>query len=509
MILGAPGGGKTVLLLQLAKELIQQAKNPHPSVPSAFASGRGEEPIPVVFNLSSWAAERKPLAVWLVDELRQKYQVPKKIATAWVEGEKLLLLLDGLDEVAEQYRNECVDAINTFRRQYRMVDLALCSRSEEYDALTSKLDVRGAIALEPLSEPIIDAYLDRPELASLREVMADDKELQEMSQVPFLLNAMAYAYKGASAVSLEIPVLSTASDFQADNDELFTLWYMYEVASLARRKHLFDAWVKKRSGAMSIGEYPPSKIFKWLAWLAKNMRSFYQSTFYIEGLQIDWTDETNIPLSLIRIGNSIAYGVFFGLSLSYIVYELSLSTSIILIATLIGSIIGLIFGAKYYDGDTRFSIFNVLKVTFSLKQGFQYDSYEKQIVRPNQVIWEAIPKTLSIPFMFLSAGVLAIFFLPPQAHEGNSLTIYVFSLALVSIFALIMSLYLSVEGRILTVHFAIRIGLWRSGYAPWNYARFLDYCASAGLMRKVGGGYIFAHRYLMEYFAEKYGENQK
>jgi hypothetical protein len=36
-----------------------------------------------------------------------------------------------------------------------------------------------------------------------------------------------------------------------------------------------------------------------------------------------------------------------------------------------------------------------------------------------------------------------------------------------------------------------------------HYARFLDTCASAGLLRKVGGGYIFAHRYLLEYFAEQ------
>ncbi len=36
---------------------------------------------------------------------------------------------------------------------------------------------------------------------------------------------------------------------------------------------------------------------------------------------------------------------------------------------------------------------------------------------------------------------------------------------------------------------------------PWNYARFLDYAAERILLRKVGGGYIFIHRLLMEYFA--------
>jgi hypothetical protein len=36
---------------------------------------------------------------------------------------------------------------------------------------------------------------------------------------------------------------------------------------------------------------------------------------------------------------------------------------------------------------------------------------------------------------------------------------------------------------------------------PWRYSRFLDYAAERILLRKVGGGYIFVHRLLLEYFA--------
>jgi hypothetical protein len=39
------------------------------------------------------------------------------------------------------------------------------------------------------------------------------------------------------------------------------------------------------------------------------------------------------------------------------------------------------------------------------------------------------------------------------------------------------------------------------GYAPWRYARFLDYAAERILLRRVGGSYIFVHRMLLEYFA--------
>jgi hypothetical protein len=43
--------------------------------------------------------------------------------------------------------------------------------------------------------------------------------------------------------------------------------------------------------------------------------------------------------------------------------------------------------------------------------------------------------------------------------------------------------------------------LWRAGSIPWNYRRFLDSAAERLLLRKVGGGYIFVHRLLLEYFA--------
>ena len=50
-------------------------------------------------------------------------------------------------------------------------------------------------------------------------------------------------------------------------------------------------------------------------------------------------------------------------------------------------------------------------------------------------------------------------------------------------------------------HFVLRFLLWRGGYLPWNLPRFLDYAAERILLRKVGGGYLFIHRLLREYFA--------
>ncbi len=58
-------------------------------------------------------------------------------------------------------------------------------------------------------------------------------------------------------------------------------------------------------------------------------------------------------------------------------------------------------------------------------------------------------------------------------------------------------------GRACLQHSILRFTLWRNGSTPrpWEYVQFLDYAADRVLLRKVGGGYIFVHRLLMDYFA--------
>jgi hypothetical protein len=55
-------------------------------------------------------------------------------------------------------------------------------------------------------------------------------------------------------------------------------------------------------------------------------------------------------------------------------------------------------------------------------------------------------------------------------------------------------------------HFVLRFMLFRNKYAPLKYSLFLDHCVDLIFLRRVGGGYIFVHRLLMEHFAEMYVE---
>lgn len=50
-------------------------------------------------------------------------------------------------------------------------------------------------------------------------------------------------------------------------------------------------------------------------------------------------------------------------------------------------------------------------------------------------------------------------------------------------------------------HYLVRLLLWLHKDLPWNTVRFLDDAADLIFLRKVGGGYIFVHRLLQQYFA--------
>lgn len=62
--------------------------------------------------------------------------------------------------------------------------------------------------------------------------------------------------------------------------------------------------------------------------------------------------------------------------------------------------------------------------------------------------------------------------------------------------------WLAFGGMAVIQHYALRLIIYIKGYGPWNYARFLDYVAhDLQFMQRVGGGYIFIHRMLLEHFA--------
>jgi NACHT domain/CHAT domain len=256
LILGSPGAGKTIALLQLAQRLIERSEE-NLSIP-----------MPVVFNLSSWAKDQKSIVDWLIDELREKYQVPKSLSEPWIKEQQLILLLDGLDEVKEEYRNDCVRALNKFIGLFPQTEVAVCSRVRDYEALTERLQISSALCLQPLTSEQVYQFLDSVggSLAGLKTLIKRDAELEQFAQTPLILNFMSVAYQGWSVEKL-IPELRSTSD---------------------RQQHLFDTYIDRRLEQGATSEYSKDKVLRWLSWLASRMVREKQTIFLIEKMQPTW-----------------------------------------------------------------------------------------------------------------------------------------------------------------------------------------------------------------------------
>jgi hypothetical protein len=79
---------------------------------------------------------------------------------------------------------------------------------------------------------------------------------------------------------------------------------------------------------------------------------------------------------------------------------------------------------------------------------------------------------------------------------------YVFGLPFGLAVGLILALFYG--GEACLKHLLLRVKLYRDGLVPWNYAQFLDHAVEHIFLRKVGGGYIFVHPLLEDYFASRY-----
>ncbi|MGK7906382.1 MAG: NACHT domain-containing protein [Synechococcus sp.] len=554
LILGDPGAGKTLTLLKLGQNLIARAEVNASSL------------IPVVFNLSSWGCKRQSIADWLVQELWNKYQVPKGVSKCWIKSQQLLLLLDGLDEVKADRREACVNAINQFIQEHGQTEMVVCSRIADYEILSTRLELRGSIFIRPLTSEQVNRYLDRAgeQLEAVKTLLTEDTALEELTKSPLTLSIITLAYQGK-----RVEELSQTGSVEE------------------RRKQLFDAYIERlferKGGRQQCSE---DRMRYWLTWLAQQMSQTSQTVFLIEQIQPTWLPEDSrrsiysvgvsltvgltaavfhaAPLSSVfEGGKGLAYGLVGGVIagliygllggmisrwLSGIVACLAMGLTLgILFGVLFWLVLGLNFGLTYgilyaicsaiiYDffindiepvdtlkwswikalKNLRFALIFiiVLSVTNGLIFGLIFGlllwlilGWEKQTeitttTRPNQGIWKSVQDTIKVAatiglFSGLCLGLIQDrYTLMPEANS------YVFGLANGIIFGYVAAL-LSTGGAgfVCFKHLILRFLLWRSGCIPWNYARFLDYAAERIFLQKVGGGYIFVHRMLLEHFA--------
>ncbi|MCT7949794.1 NACHT domain-containing protein [Ancylothrix sp. C2] len=268
LILGAPGSGKTTLLLDLANELCRRA----------FADDSAA--VPVLFDLMGWR-EDQPLASWLVSELNAKYKLPTNQGWQWLESGKLLLLLDGLNEL-EDRQEKCILAINHFvENSSYSIPIAVSTRFKEYKSCNARLRLKAAILLRPLNETQIRAYLINARSRELWHNIETEPNLLELAKTPLLLNMMTLAYE---------EILIHSWKRLTEKEEM--------------RQYLFNAYIRRQlSRQINSRKQPtPEKVRFGLIWLAKQMEKNHQSEFGLDNIPVSWLPPaTKAKINLIAL----------------------------------------------------------------------------------------------------------------------------------------------------------------------------------------------------------------
>ena len=600
LILGAPGSGKSITLLQLASELIKTAENDETY----------SQPIPVVFNLSTWTGRQQSLFDWMIAELSSKYQIPKSNSRKWLEDNRLLPLLDGLDEVGPDNRSACVEAINKFGEEFGLSGLAVCSRLEEYTNLPVRLRLNGAIRLLPLTLEQIYEALDSAgeKLDGIKRVLHIDENLQTLAKSPLFFGIILLAYQ-EQAIEKE-NLRDNVQDPLA-----------------VRRQNLFDTYIdfmlkRKR---VSDKPYNDQQLKHWLTWLARKMQQRRQTIFLIEQIQPDWLLSRLLQVVYLLMSRLIEgtiigsiVGIVIGLNVGFVsgilggvtvglidVYRSnkvegwnlnetnrlqSFITSILAVSLAVWLVIW-VFGAllgAYFEGFLFGLIFGVVfGVTFGMEDKLQLLRHDIRTVEALSWHWDKAYKygrlgliaglifglvaELIYRFAFgtaifshldwwlgtstlvgtaagisgyiyggLQSSVIEVKTFPNQGIRlslrngvyagliagviigmlGGLFGNYYGALLYALSGGVIGSLGGGLMGGIISgfagglmvafwygwfdvlKHYTLRPILYLQGWIPLFLSQFLDYAVDRVFLQRVGGGYIFVHRLLLEHFAD-------
>jgi hypothetical protein len=152
VVLGAPGAGKTMLMVGLVLDLL-----------TARMSGA---PVPVLASLASWNPKVTDLNGWLATQLAIDYPMLTAPAPPGADGDTridallragmIVPVLDGLDEIPDAVRGPAITRINDALRPGE--NLVLTCRTENYE---SSVRMRAAAVIElcPLDAAPVSRYL--------------------------------------------------------------------------------------------------------------------------------------------------------------------------------------------------------------------------------------------------------------------------------------------------------------------------------------------------------------
>jgi hypothetical protein len=170
MIAGAPGSGKTgmgVLLVLRALKYREQVPD----------GERPQVPVPVLFTLRDWDPRNQDVQDWLTRQLQQTYpfladEAGRLKAAELIAEKRVDVILDGLDEIAEELRPVALRALSQQATSFRVVVLG---RTAEMVSAASQrvLADAAAVELQRIDPEVAANYLTKGQVAPLHDGWRD------------------------------------------------------------------------------------------------------------------------------------------------------------------------------------------------------------------------------------------------------------------------------------------------------------------------------------------------
>jgi len=273
VVLGAPGAGKTMLLVRLVLELLAVRRE-------------NGGPVPVLVPLASWNPQEQDLHPWLVSRLATDYPGLREAVSspsgdtsrlrALLDQKMLFLVLDGLDEIPRDLRGSAIVKVNAALRPAEGV--VLSSRADEYRQAVDpgngrpvRLQGAAGVKLHDLDAADIRSYLcqDSRTLAAAARwdpvlaMLGNTGPIRQVFQTPLMVGLARTIYnprQGESSTSLPDP------------GELCDLARFATPENL--EGHLFDAFIPaayRDHHSLGSRRWTAARAERWLVYLAKHL----------------------------------------------------------------------------------------------------------------------------------------------------------------------------------------------------------------------------------------------
>ncbi|WP_017662424.1 sister chromatid cohesion protein PDS5 [Baaleninema simplex] len=209
VVLGDPGSGKTTLLSYFGVAVSEE------TIDDREAGGLDNKTdwLPILIRIRDWARnlENSPIdyAKKFTEKTLHAGEVPTGFFEYWLETGRALILLDGLDEVAnEAKRYEVVQRIENFLEKYHKNPAIVTSRPAGYKRDFLRTETFPHYWLQPFNDEQLEEFINKwydsrvsdsddreRRKESLREALNENDRIKSLARNPLLLTIIALIHR--------------------------------------------------------------------------------------------------------------------------------------------------------------------------------------------------------------------------------------------------------------------------------------------------------------------------